>query len=87
MIGLIGMLDNKILIDLYVLTLDKNFEFYIPIDEKVGNVVKLVNLYLLGNASNNKNYSLLNLYSGNVYKNNDLIRNTDIMNGTKLMLL
>lgn len=81
------MLDNKILVNLYVLTLDKDFEIFIPVDEKVGNVVNLLAKSLLGDIPVNKNYAILNLYSGNVYKNNDLIRNTDIQNGTKLILI
>lgn len=79
------MFDNKLLVNLYVLSLDKNFEIFIPVDEKVGNVVKLFSKSLFGVVSNN--LVLLNLYSGNVYKNNDIIRRTDIQNGTKLILI
>ena len=81
------MFDNKLLVDLYVLALDKHFEIFIPVDEKVGNIVKLLDKSLLSIFSNGKNFSLLNLYSGNVYKNNDIVRNTDIKNGTKLILI
>ena len=42
MIGYDGMFDNKLLINLYVLVLDKHFELFIPVDEKVGNIVKLL---------------------------------------------
>lgn len=81
------MFDNKLLVDLYVLALDKHFEIFIPVDEKVGNIVKLLDKSLLSFFSNGKTFSLLNLYSGNVYKNNDIVRNTDIKNGTKLILI
>lgn len=87
MIGYDSMFDNKFMVDLYVLVLDRHFELFIPIDEKVGNIVKLLDKSLLVMVSNNKNFTLLNLYSGNVYKNNDLVRNTDIQNGTKLILI
>lgn len=81
------MFDNKLLVDLYVLMLDQHFEIFIPVDEKVGNIVNLLDKSLLAMISSNKKFSLLNLYSGNVYKNNDVVRNTDIKNGTKLMLI
>ena len=81
------MFDNKLLVDLYVLALDRHFEIFIPVDEKVGNIVNLLDNSLLSMFSNNKKFVLLNLYSGNVYKNNDVVRNTDINNGTKLMLM
>jgi len=79
--------DNKLLVDLYVLMLDQHFEIFIPVDEKVGNIVNLLDKSLLAMISSNKKFALLNLYSGNVYKNNDVVRNTDIKNGTKLMLM
>ena len=87
MIGLVIMFDNKLLIDLYVLVLDKHFELFIPVDEKVGNMVNLLDKSLLDIFPREKKIVLLNVYSGNIYKNNDLIRNTDIQNGTKLILI
>lgn len=81
------MFDNKLLIDLYVLVLDKHFELFVPVDEKVGNIVKMLDKSLLSLLSGNKKYALLNLYSGKIYKNNELVRNTDIQNGTKLILI
>lgn len=81
------MFDNKLLVDLYVLVLDKHFELFIPVDEKVGNIVKLLDKSLFDKFSSDKTFSLLNLYTGNVFKNNDIVRNTDIQNGTKLILI
>lgn len=86
MMGYDIMFDNKLLIDLYVLVLDKHFELFVPVDEKVGNIVKLLDKSLL-TMINDKDFTLLNVYSGNVYKNNDVVRNTDIKNGTKLVLI
>lgn len=81
------MLDNKYLVNLYVLSLDKTFEMFIPADEKIGNVVKLINKSLLDFSSENTSGVLLNLYNGQIYNNNDIVRNTDIINGTKLILI
>lgn len=81
------MFDNKLFINLYVLVLDKHFELFLPVDEKIGNIVKLLDKTLLDVYSNNKDFSLLNLYSGNLYRNNDIVRNTDIQNGARLILI
>ncbi len=81
------MLDNKILVNLYSLSLGKNFEIYLPVNEKVGNISKLLNTTLFDSIDTNRNYILLNAENGITYKNNELIRNTDMKNGTKLILI
>ena len=79
------MFENKVLVNLYIISLDKNIELYLPINEKIGNILMLLEKSLF-ETSINKKMILLNLRSGNVYKNNDLIRDTDIKNGAKLIL-
>ena len=37
------MFENKVLVNLYILSLGTNFEIYIPVNEKVGNISKLIN--------------------------------------------
>lgn len=81
------MFENKFMVNLYVLALDKHFELFIPIDEKVGNIVKLIDNSLFNNFPRDKKFTLLNLYSGSIYKNNVLVRDTDIKNETKLILI
>ena len=54
------MLDNKILVNLYSLSLGKNFEIYLPVNEKVGNISKLLNTTLFDSIDTNRNYILLN---------------------------
>lgn len=81
------MFENKFMVNLYVLALDKHFELFIPIDEKVGNIVKLIDNSLFNNFPKDKKFTLLNLYSGSIYKNNVLVRDTDIKNETKLILI
>ena len=79
------MFENKVLVNLYIISLDKNIELYLPINEKIGNILMLLEKSLF-ETSINKQMILLNLRSGNVYKNNDLVRDTDIKNGAKLIL-
>jgi len=81
------MFKNKILINLYVASIDKNFEIYFPVNEKVGNVIKLLKKSLLEHNGVTNSVVLINTVSGNIYRNNDIIRETDIKNGSKLILI
>ncbi len=81
------MLENKVLITVYVLSLGETYELFIPVNEKVGNISKLLNTTLFDSINFSKNYRLLNIETGVVYNNNVLVRDTDINNDTKLMLM
>ena len=81
------MLDNKILVSLYVLSLGETFELFIPVNEKVGNISRLLNTTLFDSINFDKNYRLMNIETGEIYKNNVLIRDTNINNATKLILM
>ena len=84
---MIDMFENKVLVNLYILSLGMNFEIYIPVNEKVGNISKLINNTMFDSIDMTKNYSILNVEDGTCYKKNDLVRNTNIKNGTKLLLV
>ena len=81
------MLENKILVNLYVLSLDKKYEVFIPINEKVGNITKLLNTTMFDSIDFEKNNKIINVDSGELYLNNVLIRDTNIINGSKLLLI
>ncbi len=84
---MIGMFENKVLVNLYILSLGMSFELYIPVNEKIGNISKLINSTMFDSIDMEKNYSILILEDGTFYKKNDLVRNTNIKNGTKLLLV
>ena len=81
------MLDNKVLVNIYILSLGKNYEVYIPVNERVGTISKLINTTLFDSIDFSRNNRILNAENGSCYKNNDLIRNTDIKNGSKLIFI
>ncbi len=81
------MFDNKVLVNLYILSLDKNYEVYIPVNEKIGNISRLLNTTMFNSINEEKNYILFNAETAEVYQNNDLIKKTSIKNGTKLILI
>jgi len=81
------MLDNKVLVNLYILSLGKHYEVYVPVNERVGTISKLLNTTLFDSIDFSRNNRILNAENGTCYNNNDLIRNTDIKNGTKLIFI
>ena len=53
----------------------KNYDLYIPINEKVGNITKLLNNTLFYDSINeSKNNTFINALTGEVYDNNTLVR-------------
>ncbi len=81
------MLKDKVLVNLYILKLDKKYEIYLPVNEKIGNIIALLEKQLFSNAQETSNSILLNLNSGAFYNYNDIVRNLDIKNETNLMLI
>ena len=63
-----NMLENKVLVNLYVLSIGKNFEIFIPVNEKVGNITKLLNANLFNAIQSGKNCVLMNTEEGICYE-------------------
>ena len=84
---MIHMFENKVLVNLYIVSLGMNYEMYLPVNEKVGNISKLINNTMFDMINESKNFAILNVDDGTCYKPNTLIRNTNIKNGTKLLLV
>ena len=84
-------MNNKVLVKFYLLELDSNFDVFIPVNELVWKIKKLV----LKSASdltnvmeiNQKEYVLLNKDTCEVYHNNSVVIDTNIRNGTELYLI
>jgi hypothetical protein len=81
------MLENKVLVNLYILSLGKRSEVFVPVNEKVGNISKLLNNSLFDSIDFTRNNRIINAETGVIYNNNTLIRTSDIKNGTKLILM
>ncbi len=84
------MMNNKILIKLFVPELDVSYDVFIPINEAVWKV-KLLLLKsiedMLKIKVSTKNIYLLNKVSNKIYNNNEVIINTDIRNASELLLI
>ena len=81
---------NKILINLYVPNLNQHYDLFIPVNEFIWKINKLVVKSISdlsdGKLLMNQNYVIANIETGKIYDNNDIVINTDIRNTTKLAL-
>lgn len=85
------MLNDKVLIELVVPVLEESYDVFIPINKKVGNVIillsKVVSEMSGGYFVANEKNCLYNGDTGDRYSIDDLIKNTDIRNGSKVILM
>ena len=82
---------NKVLIKLIVPELDETFDVFIPVNELVWNIKRII-LKAIGDLSNanidtNIEYVLLNKDNSKIYNNNEIILDTDIRNSSELILI
>lgn len=81
---------NKVLINLFVPEIGSNYDIFIPVNEYIWKVQKLILKSISdlngGIIDMNKKYVLINLDNGRVYTSNEIIIKTDIRNATRLIL-
>lgn len=83
-------MEYKVEIKLYVPEIEEVYEAFIPVNKTVGEVLLLLS-QMVNNLSGiyplkNDNH-LYNRYTGALYSNDTLIRDTDIRNGTELVVI
>lgn len=84
-------MDNKVLVNLIVPELNQAYDVYLPVNKKMGNIIILLNkaVYELSGGDyplSDKN-KLYNAITKELYQPDILLANTDIKNGTKLVLV
>ena len=84
-------MDIKVIVSLNVPEIDQTFDVYLPVNKKIGNIINLLNQAineLTDNTFPKSNINVLyNVSTGQAYDYDVLLQNTDIRNGTKLVLL
>lgn len=82
---------NKVLVELVVPTIESTFDIYLPINKRIGNIITLLNKTVSelsdGCYEGTATTSLYNRETSQKYEINTLLYNTDIRNGTTLILL
>lgn len=83
-------MDYKILIKLFLPELEQSFEMYIPVNRTIGQVIELMNKVVNDITLNvypiKEGLQLMNRRNNTFYEYNELIRNTNIRNGTELVM-
>ena len=82
---------NKVLVELYVPTIDEIYNLYLPVNRKIGNIIALLNKSLTevtnGEFVGNEYTMLYNRNTGEMYDVNLSLRKTNIRNGSSIVLL
>ena len=85
------MIESKVLVSLDVPILERKYDVYFPVNRKVHNVIKMLksSLFDISNGSFkvDENYVLYNKENGMPYDMNMLVRDTDIRNGSMIIML
>lgn len=82
---------NKILIELEIPSIEKKYDLFIPINKKVGTIKTLLEEALKDITDDD--YDIredTNLYSkdtGEIYDVNKTVRDTDLQNGSRIILI
>jgi len=82
---------NKVLVTVNVPSLETKLDMFIPVNKKIHTVIGMMKKSLFelsgGTFSLNKVYILYNTETGVSYDMNVLVRNTDLRNNSKVVLL
>ena len=85
------MNENKVLVSVNIPILEKKYDIYFPVNRKIFNVINMIKTSLyelsLGSFDMTKEYTLYNMENGEPYDMNMLVRESNIRNGSKVILL
>lgn len=83
-------MNNKVLVRLYCPEIESEYDVYIPINEYIWKIKKMLIRSISDITSISLDlsldYSLFNKDTGQLYKDNDIVYNTDIRNTTTLLI-
>ena len=82
---------NKVLVKVYVPSIDEQYEIYIPVNETINKVLELIikSVYELSdsNLEQDVKHYILDPDTSIVYTNDQIIRDTNIKNSKKIILI
>ncbi len=84
-------MENKVLIKLIVPEINNEFDVFIPVNEVIWKVKKLI-VKSISDLTNidldlKDSYCLINKCNSKIYDNNEIVINTDIRNASELVLI
>ena len=83
-------MDFRVYIILEVPTLDKKYELLVPIDRRIHELISLLKESLpelLQTNNTNREMLIFNKITGEMYDMNQIIKNSNIKTGTRLLLI
>lgn len=82
---------DKILVSIYVLTIDEEYDMFIPINEKVSDIIGLIQNNVKEMSGDyyqiNPNALLYNGIDGNIINSNNIVKFSGLTNGARLLLI
>ena len=82
---------NKILIELDIPLIEKSYDLYIPINKKIGTIKKLLEESLIELTDNayviKESTNFYSKETGQIYDVNKSVRETDLKNGSRIILI
>ena len=82
---------NKILIELEIPLIEKSYDMYIPINKRIGTVKKLIEEALIeltdGAYEMKPETNFYSKETGQIYDVNKNVRETDLKNGSRIILI
>ena len=84
-------MNSKVLVKLIIPEIDMTYDVYLPVNKKIGNIIYVL-IKAIHELSNNvypinETAMLYNVDTSEKYNSNILLANTNIRNGTKLVLI
>ena len=84
-------MENKVLIKLIIPEIDEKYDVFIPVNESIwkikNDIIKAVTELSSTSFLDNTEYILINCDDSRIYRNSDIVLNTNIRNGTQLVLI
>ena len=84
-------MNNKVLVKVSFIELDEDFDMFLPVNELIWKLKKLMLKSISDLTRNNldkeADYILINNKKSKIYDNNQILLDTDIRNGTELLLI
>ena len=82
---------NKILIEIYIPLVEKKYDVFIPINKKVGTIKKLIDTAIVELTSNayvpTDEANFYSKETGEIYDVNKTVRDTDLKNGSRIIII
>ncbi len=82
---------NKILIEVYVPSIEKEYDIFVPVNKRIGTIKEIIEKGIIDLTDQvYKTSDATNLYSkdtGNIYDVNIKLIDTDLKNGSRIILI